>query len=77
MLAGSGTYISALTSRVTVPGNVSTYVDSASGTWLQAGNSITFTSEDGSAGTGIWDKGVLTLPGATGTTTSTFVYKQK
>jgi hypothetical protein len=79
-LGATGSYTSVLTSRQTVPGNVSTFVDSATGTWVQSGGNITLTSiVDGAPTTGIatWDKGLLTLTGATGTTTSTYVYYQK
>jgi hypothetical protein len=79
-LAATGSYTSVLTSRQTVPGNISTFVDSAAGTWVQSGSNITLTSVvDGATttGTATWDKGLLTLTGATGTTTSTYVYYQK
>jgi hypothetical protein len=80
-LTSDGKYSGIVTFRQTVPGNVSTFVDTATGTWVQAGANIQMTSSDGLPDsvpdTGTWDKGVLTFVEVDATSTTTYVYNQK
>jgi hypothetical protein len=69
-------YTVVLTTRITIPGNVQTFVDSTAGTWTQTATSIELTNAaDGSKLTGTWDKGLLTFVSAEDK--ATYVYAQK
>jgi hypothetical protein len=77
-LTSDGKYSVVTTFRQTLPGSVSTFVDSTGGTWVQAGSNIQMTnSQDGSLDTATWDKGILTFVEVDGKTTTTFVYGLK
>src|SRR6185503_20984217 len=71
-LANDGKYSVVTTFRQTLPGSVSTFVDSTGGTWVQTGSNIQMTnSQDGSLDTATWDKGVLTFVEVDGKVTTT------
>jgi hypothetical protein len=77
-LTNDGKYSVVTTFRQTLPGSVSTFVDSTGGTWVRAGSTINLTNgQDGSLDTATWDKGVLTFVEVDGKVTTTFVYAQK
>jgi hypothetical protein len=77
-LTNDGKYSVVTTFRQTLPGSVSTFVDSTGGTWVRTGSTINLTNgQDGSLDTGTWDKGVLTFVEVDGKVTTTFVYGQK
>jgi hypothetical protein len=77
-LTTAGTYSIVTTFRQTIPGNVSTFVDSTGGTWVLSGTSITFTNaDDRSTDTATWANGQLTFTETNGKTTTTFVYSRK
>jgi N-acetyl-beta-hexosaminidase len=65
VLQGNGTqFIIAITSKETVAGHASTYIDSTSGTWTQLTAAITFTRTAGGAtttSTAMWDGTNLTI----------------
>ena len=77
-LTTDGKYSVVTTFRQTLPGSVSTFVDSTGGTWVRNGSTINLTnSQDGSLDTATWDKGLLTFIEVDGKTTTTFVYGLK
>ena len=77
-LTNDGKYSVVTTFRQTLPGSVSTFVDSTSGTWVKTGTNIQLTNgQDGSLDTATWDKGVLTFVEVDGKVTTTYVYGLK
>ena len=77
-LTSGGKYSVVTTFRQTLPGSVSTFVDSTRGTWVQTGSNIQLTNgQDGSLDTATWDKGILTFVEVDGKVTTTYVYGQK
>jgi len=74
-LTSDGKYSAVTTFRQTLPGSVSSFVDSVGGTWVQAGTTIAMTNpSDGSTGSASWGKGTLTISGTDGGITTTIVY---
>jgi len=77
-LTSGGKYSVVTTFRQTLPGSVSTFVDSTGGTWVQTGTNIQLTNgQDGSLDTATWDKGILTFVEVDGKVTTTYVYGRK
>ena len=77
-LLSGGKYSVVTTFRQTLPGSVSTFVDSTGGTWVQTGTNIQLTNgQDGSLDTATWDKGILTFVEVDGKVTTTYVYGLK
>jgi len=77
-LTSGGKYSVVTTFRQTLPGSVSTFVDSTGGTWVQTGTNIQLTNgQDGSLDTATWDKGILTFVEVDGKVTTTYVYGLK
>jgi hypothetical protein len=75
VLTNSGKYSSVITYRQTIPGNVSTFVDSTGGTWVQSGSLIRFTNgQDGSTDQATWANAQLTFVESEGKATDTYVY---
>lgn len=75
-----GTYLSVTTTNETVLNHLSTYVDTARGTWITGtgSGSLVFTnSDDLSKSNASWGSGKLTLVQGTGTDTMTIVYTRK
>jgi hypothetical protein len=75
-LTADGKYSSVETFRQTVPGNVSIFVDTTSGTWSVSGNTVSFVDTiDQSSFQATWaSSGTLTLSELDGKTTNTVVY---
>jgi hypothetical protein len=75
-LTADGKYSVVTSSRQTIPGNVSLFVDSTGGTWVLSGANVLFTnSQDGTNDTAAWSNaGQLTFAEVNGTTITTFVY---
>ena len=76
LLQTSAKFIATITSRETVLGHVSVYVDSASGTWahpVATPTSVVFTGIDGSTQTATCDGKKLTLAVVDGMITTTYV----
>lgn len=75
-LTTDGKYIAVETSRWTVPGNVSVFVDTTSGTWTLSGTTVNFNDTlDQSTFQATWSStGTLTLQELDGKNTNTFVY---
>jgi hypothetical protein len=77
-LTGDSKYSVMTTFRQTVPGNVSTFVDSTGGTWSLSGTTITFVNgEDASTDKAEWVSGKLTFTVIDGKATNTYVYLKK
>ena len=77
-LTNDGKYSVVTTFRQTLPGSVSTFVDSTGGTWVRVGSTINLTNgQDGSLDSATWDKGILTFVEVDGKVTTTFVYGLK
>lgn len=77
-LTKDGKYSVVTTFRQTLPGSVSTFVDSTGGTWVLTGTNVQMTNgQDGSLDTAAWDKGNLTFVEVDGKVTTTFVYGLK
>jgi hypothetical protein len=77
-LTNDGKYSVITTFRQTLPGSVSTFVDSTGGTWVKTGTNIQLTNtQDGSLDTATWDKGILTFVEVDGKVTTTYVYGLK
>ena len=77
-LLSGGKYSVVTTFRQTLPGSVSTFVDSTGGTWVKTGTNIQLTNtQDGSIDTATWDKGILTFVEVDGKVTTTYVYGLK
>jgi len=76
VLAGDGKYSTKMTFRQTVPGDVSTFVDSTGGTWALAAGIVTFTNaSDGSVDRADWSNtGKLTFTETEGRATNTYVF---
>ncbi|HYV95958.1 MAG TPA: hypothetical protein VE967_00735 [Gemmatimonadaceae bacterium] len=75
VLDTAGHFIMPLTTRETVAGHASTYVDTTRGTWLQAAGVITLTVQPGATSTtAAWDGRHLTVGFAIGTATNNYVY---
>jgi hypothetical protein len=77
-LNADGKYSIVTTFRQTVPGNVSTFVDSTGGSWVLTGTTVQMINgEDGSPDSATWDKGVLTFVKSDAKVTTTYVYSLK
>jgi len=77
-LTSDSKYSVVTTFRQTVPGNVSTFVDSTGGTWSLAGTTVTFVnSQDASTDKAEWVSGKLTFTVTDGPATNTYVYVKK
>lgn len=78
-LTADGKYSVVTTYRQTIPGDVSLFVDSTGGTWVQTGTSVALTnSQDGTTDSATWSNtGQLTFAEVAGATTTTFVYGLK
>ena len=77
-LANDGKYKVVTTFRQTLPGSVSTFVDSTGGTWVQTGSNIQLTNgQDGTLDNATWDKGILTFVEVDAKVTTTYVYGLK
>lgn len=77
-LTADGKYSVVTTFRQTLPGSVSTFVDSTGGTWVKTGSTVQLTnSQDGSLDSATWDKGILTFVEVDGKVTTTYVYGLK
>jgi hypothetical protein len=77
-LTGDGKYSAVIAYRQTIPGNVSTFVDSTGGTWAQSGTVIRFTNgQDGSTDQATWANAELTFVESEGKATDTYVYAIK
>jgi hypothetical protein len=77
-LTVDGKYSVVTTFRQTIPGNVSTFVDSTGGTWVLAGTSINLTNgQDGSTDQATWANSQLTFAETDGKVTTTYVYAKK
>jgi hypothetical protein len=77
-LTTDGKYSVVTTFRQTLPGNVSTFVDSTRGTWVQTGSNIQLTNgQDGTLDNATWDKGILTFVEVDAKVTTTYVYGLK
>jgi hypothetical protein len=78
LLEASGQFIMPLTTRETVAGSASTYVDTTRGTWTQSGGAIMLTVQPGSvASSAMWDGRNLTVMFAIGPSTNTYVYRRQ
>ena len=78
VLATDGKYSTTSTTRQTLPGNVSTFVDSTRGTWLLTGTQVQFTdAQDGTKETAAFANGQLTFTIVDGKLTTTIVYTKK
>jgi len=77
-LTSDGKYSVVTTFRQTLPGNVSTFVDSTGGTWVQTGANIQLKNgQDGTLDNATWDKGILTFVEVDAKVTTTYVYSLK
>jgi hypothetical protein len=77
-LTSDGKYSVVTTFRQTLPGNVSMFVDSTGGTWVQTGANIQLKNgQDGTLDTATWDKGILTFVEVDAKVTTTYIYTQK
>jgi hypothetical protein len=77
-LTTDGKFSIVTTFRQTIPGNISTFVDSTGGTWVLTGTSVTLTNgSDGSTDTATWANGQLTFTETDGKNTDTYVYARK
>jgi hypothetical protein len=74
-LTADGKYASVMSFRQTIPGNVSLFVDTTSGTWVLSGSTISFTdAADSSVDSASWASGKLTFTESNGVATNVFVY---
>ena len=78
-LTSDGKYSVATTFRQTLPGSVSTFIDSTRGTWVQTGAVVKMTNgQDGSLDSATWsNKGQLTFVEVDAKVTTTYVYGLK
>jgi hypothetical protein len=75
VLQATGSFIMPLTTRETVAGHASVYVDTTRGTWTQAAGSISLTATPGAVTTNAtWDGRHLTVMFEIGPSTNTYVY---
>ena len=78
VLTTDGKYSTVTTTRQTVPGNVSIFVDSTGGAWVLSGSQVQFTDgQDGSKLSAAWGNGQLTFSETDGGVTTTLVYAKK
>lgn len=73
-LTSDGKYTAITTTQWTVPGNVSTYVDSADGTWVLSRDTLRLTAQDSSTDQATWTNGKITFVETSAKTTNTYVY---
>ena len=78
-LTSDGKYSVTTTFRQTLPGSVSTFIDSTRGTWVQTGAIVKMTNgQDGSLDSATWtNKGQLTFVEVDAKVTTTYVYGLK
>jgi hypothetical protein len=77
-LTGDGKYTAVITQVWTVPGDVSTYVDTTKGTWVLNGASVDFTDgADGTKQSATWSGSQLTMNIVEGSVTTSLVYTRK
>ena len=70
-----GKYSRTITFRQTIPGNISIFVDSSSGTWVLSASKLMITDgADSSLDSATFASGKLTFIETNGATTNTFVY---
>ena len=75
VLQTTGAFILPLTTRETVAGHTSTFVDTTRGTWTQLAGTIAFTATPGTVTTNAaWDGRHLTVMFVIGPSTNTYVY---
>ena len=73
----NGKWVSKITSRETVAGNVSTYVDSTFGTWIVAQGAATLTNaETSTTSSATWTKADVTVSEVDGSVTLKVVYRK-
>jgi hypothetical protein len=66
-LTADGKYFVSTTTKQTITGNVQTFVDTTSGTWVLTGTAVAFTNaHDGLTDNATWDKNQLTFAEASG-----------
>jgi hypothetical protein len=74
-LTSDGKYTSAMSFRQTIPGNVSLFVDSTSGSWVLSGTTVTFTdAADATVDSAAFSAGKLTFTESNGVATNVYVY---
>ena len=77
VLSGDGTYASTISVDETIDGHLSTYVDSGSGKWSQAGSALVFVGPDSVRQGANWDGSSITLSDTTTRPTSTMVFTRR
>jgi hypothetical protein len=76
-ITSNGKWVSKITSRETVAGFASTYIDSTWGTWVVAGGTATFTNAESQVISNVsWTATEVTVNDVDGTTTRKIVYKK-
>ena len=74
-LTADGTYQNVMHFRQTIPGNVSLFVDSTTGTWVLSGSTITLTdAADTTIDSAAFAAGKLTFTESNGVATNVYVY---
>jgi hypothetical protein len=76
-LSADGTYLATISIDETVEGHLSTYVDSGSGKWTQAGAVMQFVGPDSVRQAASWDGTSITLMDTTARPTSTMVFTKR
>ena len=76
-LVADGTYLSTISVNETVGGNLSTYVDSASGKWTQTGGAMVFVGVDSTRQPATWDGTTITLTDSSTVSPSTLAFRRK
>ena len=77
ILSGDGTYLATISVDETIEGHLSTYVDTGSGKWSQAGAVMDFVGPDSVHQAASWDGASITLSDTTARPTSTMVFTKR
>jgi len=77
VLSGDGTYLATTNVDETIEGHLSTYVDTGSGKWTQAGAVMMFVGPDSVRQAASWDGTSITLSDTTTRPTSTIVFTKR
>ncbi len=76
-LATDGSYLATISTNETIEGHVSTYVDSSTGRWTQAGATLRFVGADSTRQSASWDGSRLSLTDSTSSPRLVYVFTKR
>lgn len=74
---GDGSFLASFRSEERVENNLSVYVDTTTGKWVQAGNAITFTNSDSVKQVATWTGANIAIPDSSSVVPLLYLYTRK